>query len=74
MGVKINSRIITKNHSADAQIGFLTKSISKPYGHLTAIPKAWESNSGETTDSTIVESLERGAKITNFTIIVESLI
>ena len=30
MGVKINSRIITKNHAADPEIGFLTKSILKP--------------------------------------------
>ena len=42
-GVKINSRIITKNHAADPRIGFLTKSISKLYGHATAMPKAWES-------------------------------
>ena len=25
-------RLITKNHAADPKIGFLTKSISKPYG------------------------------------------
>ena len=30
MGVKMNLRIITKNHAADPEIGFLTKSISKP--------------------------------------------
>ena len=42
MGVKMNSRIITKNHAADPEIGFLTKSISKPYGRATAIPTAWE--------------------------------
>ena len=28
MGVKINLRIITKNHADDPEIGFLTKSIS----------------------------------------------
>ena len=27
MGVKMNLRIITKNHTADPEIGFLTKSI-----------------------------------------------
>ena len=42
MGVKINSRIITKNHVADPEIRFLTKSISKPYGRTTAMPTAWE--------------------------------
>ena len=42
MGVKMNSRIITKNHAADPEIGFLAKSILKPYGHATAMPTAWE--------------------------------
>ena len=32
MGAKVNLRIITTNHAADPEIGFLTKSISKPYG------------------------------------------
>ena len=36
MDVKINSRIIMKNNAADPEIGFLTKSILKPYG------RAWE--------------------------------
>ena len=40
MGVKINLRIITKNHAAGPEIGFLTKSISKPYGLATAMPPA----------------------------------
>ena len=43
MGVKMNLRIITKNHAADPEIGFLTKSISKPNGCATAMPTAWES-------------------------------
>ena len=30
-GVKMTLRIITKNHEADPEKGFLTKSISKPY-------------------------------------------
>ena len=38
----MNSRIITKNHTADPEIGPLSKSISKPYGRATAIPTAWE--------------------------------
>ena len=38
MAVKMNLRIITKNHAADPEIGFLTKSISKPY----SMPTAWE--------------------------------
>ena len=42
MGVKMNSRIIAKNHAADPEIGLLTKSISKPYGRATAMPTAWE--------------------------------
>ena len=42
MGVKINFRIITKNHAADPKRRFLTKSISKPNGRATAVPTAWE--------------------------------
>ena len=42
MGVNMNLRKITKNHEADREIGFLTKSISKPYGRATAMPLAWE--------------------------------
>ena len=42
MDVKMNLRIITKNHAADPETGFLTKSISKPYGRATAMPPAWE--------------------------------
>ena len=42
MGVKMNLKIITKNHEADLEIGFLTKSILKPYGRATAMPPAWE--------------------------------
>ena len=42
MAVKMNSRIITKNHAADPEIWFLTKSISKPYDRATAMPTAWE--------------------------------
>ena len=42
MGVKMNSRIIMKNHAADPAMGSLTKSISKPFGRATAMPPAWE--------------------------------
>ena len=42
MAVKMNLTIMTKNHAADAEIGFLTKLISKPYGRATAMPTAWE--------------------------------
>ena len=38
----MNLRIITKNHAADPEIGFLKKTISKPYGRATAMPTAWE--------------------------------
>ena len=41
MGVEMNPRIITKIHAADQEIGFLIKSISKPYGRATAMPTAW---------------------------------
>ena len=40
MTVKMNSIIITKNHSADSEIGFLAKSISKSNGYATAMPAA----------------------------------
>ena len=42
MGVKMNLRIITKNHAADPEKGFLTKSLSKPNIRTTAMPTAWE--------------------------------
>ena len=42
MGVKMNLRIIMKNHAAGPEIGFLRKSNSKPYGHRRAMPTAWE--------------------------------
>ena len=42
IGVKMNLRIISKNHAADSEIGFLKKSILMPYGRATAIPPAWE--------------------------------
>ena len=40
MGVKINLRVITKNNTSDPDIGFFTKSISKPDGRATAMPTA----------------------------------
>ena len=42
MGVKMNFRVITKSDAVDSEIGFLTKSISKPYGCATAMSPAWE--------------------------------
>ena len=42
MAVKMNLTIITKNHAADPEIGFLAKSISKSNGFATAMPIAWE--------------------------------
>ena len=44
MDVKINFRIITKNLAADPEIGFVTKSISKPYGRAMAMPPVLELN------------------------------
>ena len=40
MAEKINLTIITKNHAADPEIGFLAK--SKSNGCSTAMPTAWE--------------------------------
>ena len=42
MFTKIKLRIVTKNHVADQETGFLTKSISKPSDRATAMPPAWE--------------------------------
>ena len=42
MAVKMNLTIIKKSHTADPEIGFLTKSIPKPNGCATAMPTAWE--------------------------------
>ena len=41
MGVKMNLRIITKNHAADQESAFLTKSIRKAYGRAAAMPTPW---------------------------------
>ena len=38
----MNLRIKTKNHKADPEIGYLTKSIQKPFGRRKAMPPAWE--------------------------------
>ena len=37
MGVEINLTIITKNHAADSEKGFLTKLISTPYGNVDSL-------------------------------------
>ena len=42
MGVKMNYGIITKNHAADPEKGFLNKSILRPFGRAAAMPTAWE--------------------------------
>ena len=34
--------ILMQNGEADPEIGFLTKSILKPYGRATAMPTAWD--------------------------------
>ena len=33
---------MTKNHIVDPEIGFLSKSILKPYGRTVAMPTVWE--------------------------------
>ena len=48
MGLKMNLRIITKNHAANPQIGFLTKSISKLIDRATAMPPALELRQNKT--------------------------
>ena len=40
---KIGIKWIKKNQAADLEIGFLIKSISKPYSRATVISTAWES-------------------------------
>ena len=42
MAVKMNLRIKTKNNAADSEIGFLTKSIRKPYSRHADMATAWE--------------------------------
>ena len=42
MAVKMNLKIITKNHVADTENGFLAKSIPNSNGYATAMPTAWE--------------------------------
>ena len=42
MGLKMNLRKITRNHEADPEIEFLTKSIRKPYERVTESPSASE--------------------------------
>ena len=42
MDVKMNFRTKTKNHRANPEKEFLTKSISKPYWRATAMPPALE--------------------------------
>ena len=38
----LNLKIIMRNRAGDPVIGFLTKSILKPYGSGSAMPTAWE--------------------------------
>ena len=41
-GCENDLTIITKNHAADPELGFLAKSISKTNGYATVMPTAWE--------------------------------
>ena len=47
MAVKMNFTIMTKNHAADAEKGFLAKSISKPDCCATAMPTTLKAISHE---------------------------
>ena len=38
----MNLRIIKKNHAADQEIEFLTKSILKPFVRARGMPPAWK--------------------------------
>ena len=38
----MNLRLITENDAAYQEIGFLTKSISTPYGRAMVMPTAWK--------------------------------
>ena len=40
-GCKNEFKALMENLAADPEIGFLTKSFSKPNGRATAIPTAW---------------------------------
>ena len=40
MAVKMNLRIITKNHAADPEKDFFKKSILKPFGRAKPMPTA----------------------------------
>ena len=42
MDVKMILRIITKNHAADSEKGFLNKTLLKADGREAAMPIAWE--------------------------------
>ena len=44
MSIKLNFRLIMKNPAVDSEIGFLTKSLLKPYGRAGVMPKVWELN------------------------------
>ena len=44
MGVKMNFRIITKNHAADSNIGSPHKIDFRVDGTHESIPRAWELN------------------------------
>ena len=41
MSAKINVRIITENHAADLELGFLTKSILKPFGRAVRVREGY---------------------------------
>ena len=55
MNVKINFRQITKNHAADPKIGFVIKSISKPYNRATTMPSVLELNCVNTDETNIFQ-------------------
>ena len=42
MSVKMNLKFKPKNHAADPEIQFLTKSILRPYGRAAVMPTALE--------------------------------
>ena len=59
MNVKMNFRIITNNNAANPEIGFLTASISRPYGRTRVITTAWKlTDTGEDSNLSTGENVK----------------
>ena len=59
MNVKMNLRIITNNNAANPEKGFLTASISRPYGRTRVITTAWKlTDTGEDSNLSTGENVK----------------